>query len=725
MEKLWLDGKSKLNVVRIKDPDLFPELIGNAVMVSDRVVREHWLTGAPVVCLRRDFYIHERSKLNKNGPDLSDKDLETLDGHCLVKLGTEVFSGSVLAAAVSAISAGEMTPEEKMLTAIFGRSTTERDCSLRYELGDPGVVTRVELTRSGLPVDVSCRVEVEIVVRRELRVGDALLPFDGPELTVAAIVPPSQMDYLFRRELVDVLVGPDSSLDLRGSGFVRHRPKRRWSNWFKTTGAVIRVVKKTRQVEDKQEFRSVGPYSLVSQQPMGCRPHPAQLVSWETIEALFKAGYSENVRELLTIKSDSEEGRVKAYEAVTKGQEVPLDQPWSTTRLRYVLYGLGFELKIGEGQFQIMPMTDSDRLALSRGKVKSSETFNFRTYRPEPGGIFCERIFGPAGDWECRCGKYRGTKFKGLVCEKCGVWVTNSRVRRERFGHITLAKPVIHPWLGLPMETLLVIPPDLRPLVVLDDGRWTTSDLNHLYRRVINRSQRLGKLIQLDAPPVIIENETRMLQQGVDVVIDNLACPQPVIGLEDRPLHSLKEMLAETVESIRGKRSDYSARAVVVPDSNIDKGMMAMPLPMAIQLFLPTLIRELKGTGQAETIKLAKRLLEKPTDEVRALIEQVIGQERVLVVTADNKISTLTAAIADGEVLRLNPAEAKTLSLSFSDSRLKVFVPLRKEAKEELLNSQPMADVSSNLDLDHLLASARSGNTILLTPVDRILLGIG
>ena len=141
--------------------------------------------------------------------------------------------------------------------------------------------------------------------------------------------------------------------------------------------------------------------------------------------------------------------------------------------------------------------------------------------------------------------------------------------------------------------------------------------------------------------------------------------------------------------------------------------------------FLRPKFGELRGPGQAETIKLAKRLLEKPTDEVRALIEQVIGQERVLVVTADNKISTLTAAIADGEVLRLNPAEAKTLSLSFSDSRLKVFVPLRKEAKEELLNSQPMADVSSNLDLDHLLASARSGNTILLTPVDRILLGIG
>ncbi|MEK7586343.1 MAG: hypothetical protein AAB453_00555, partial [Patescibacteria group bacterium] len=470
MGKLWLDGIAKLNVVRMKGPNLFPELVGNAVMVSDKVVHEHRLTSSPVVCLSKDFYRHEKVELTKDAP-VSEKYLESLNDRCLVKVGTEVQSGSILASATSPTLDEQVSIEEQLLRALFGKSAAWRDCSFCYELDDPGVVTRVDLVQENLPVDVAFRVEVEVVVRRELRVGDILHTSDGTKLRVAKIVPQREMNYLFRRSLVDVLVGPDLAIDLPGSGYLRHRSKRGWTNWFKTVGAVTHVTKISKQLEDKQEFRSMGNYSLISQQPVGSLPNPSQMVSWDMAQALLKAGYSENLREMFSIKSDAIEGRAMAYEATIKGQEILLDQPYSTTRLKHIFCGLGFELKINNDQFWLLPMSDDGRKKLSFGVVKISETINYRTYRFEPDGIFCERIFGTSRDFECRCGKYKGTKYKGIICEKCGVKVTASRVRGQRFGHINLVKPVIHPWFFSRVASLLEVElSELRQLVYEQGG---------------------------------------------------------------------------------------------------------------------------------------------------------------------------------------------------------------------------------------------------------------
>ncbi|HYF14169.1 MAG TPA: DNA-directed RNA polymerase subunit beta', partial [Phycisphaerales bacterium] len=395
----------------------------------------------------------------------------------------------------------------------------------------------------------------------------------------------------------------------------------------------------------------------------------------------------------------------------------------------------------------------NDIRAWSYGEVKKPETINYRTYRPEKDGLFCERIFGPERDYECACGKYRGTKYKGIICDRCGVKVTHSRVRRKRMGHINLASPIVHIWffksmpsrLGtllamktsdlekicyyqdyvvvdpgdtelkfkqvltedefrvaqekhgnafkammgadavrelierldlhatakeireelattkskqkikdlakrlklveqirgsendpgwLVMDVIPVIPPDLRPLVLLESGNFATSDLNDLYRRIINRNNRLKKLVDLNAPEVIIRNEKRMLQQAVDALFDNGRCRRPVLGSSNRPLKSLTDMIkgkqGRFRENLLGKRVDYSARSVIVVGPELKLHQCGLPKKIALELYQPFIIRRLKEHGLADTIKSAKKMLERRDPEVWDILEECIYQHPVL-----------------------------------------------------------------------------------------------
>ena len=399
------------------------------------------------------------------------------------------------------------------------------------------------------------------------------------------------------------------------------------------------------------------------------------------------------------------------------------------------------------GSVKIGLASPNDIRSWSFGEVRKPETINYRTYRPERDGLFCERIFGPERDWECACGKYKGTKFKGIICDRCGVKVTHSRVRRKRMGHINLAAPVVHIWFfksmpsrlgtllamktsdiekvvyfqdyvvtnagdtplkvkqllteeeyrevqtkygnafkacmgaeairdllnGLNLDSLRielnaaiidtnskqkikdltkrlkivngilsssnkpewmvldvcpVIPPDLRPLVLLESGNFATSDLNDLYRRIINRNNRLKKLIDLNAPEVIIRNEKRMLQQAVDALFDNGRCRRPVLGSNNRPLKSLTDMIkgkqGRFRENLLGKRVDYSARSVIVVGPHLKLNQCGLPKKIALELFQPFIIRKLKDRGLADTIKSAKRMLERRDEQVWDILEEVI-----------------------------------------------------------------------------------------------------
>ncbi|HLB75320.1 MAG TPA: DNA-directed RNA polymerase subunit beta' [Sedimentisphaerales bacterium] len=462
------------------------------------------------------------------------------------------------------------------------------------------------------------------------------------------------------------------------------------------------------------------------------------------------------------------------------------------------------------GSVKICLAGPNDIRSWSFGEVRKPETINYRTYRPEKDGLFCERIFGPERDWECACGKYKGTKFKGIICDRCGVKVTHSRVRRKRMGHINLAAPVVHIWffkaipnrLGtllamkssdlekiiyfqdyvvvdvgqsplkvgqllsdgeyreavekyggafkalmgaeaikvllvnldleavsvrlreeiektnsrqkikdltkrlktvnevisssnkpewMVLDVVPVIPPDLRPLVLLERDNFATSDLNDLYRRIINRNNRLKKLIDLNAPDVIIRNEKRMLQQAVDSLLDNGRCRRPVLGSNNRPLKSLTDMIkgkqGRFRENLLGKRVDYSARSVIVVGPNLRLYQCGLPKRIALELYQPFIIRKLKQHGLSDTIKSAKRMIERRDEQVWDILEEVIHQHPVLLNRAPTLhrmgVQAFEPVLVEGNAIMLHPLACRGFNADFDGDQMAVHLPLSVEAQAE------------------------------------------
>ncbi|MCI0652133.1 MAG: DNA-directed RNA polymerase subunit beta' [Planctomycetes bacterium] len=455
----------------------------------------------------------------------------------------------------------------------------------------------------------------------------------------------------------------------------------------------------------------------------------------------------------------------------------------------------------------------NDILSWSYGEVRKPETINYRTYRSEKDGLFCERIFGPERDWECSCGKYKGIKHKGIICDRCGIKITHSRVRRSRMGHINLAAPVVHIWffkampsrLGnllamkttsleriiyyqdyvvidpgdtplkekqllseeeyrfalekygdgfeadmgaeairrlitkieletlatelvaeleasrskqkqkdlvkrlkivktiiasgnkaewMVMDVIPVIPPDLRPLVLLESGNFATSDLNDLYRRLINRNNRLKKLLDLNAPDVIIRNEKRMLQHSVDALFDNNRCRRPVLGSNNRPLKSLTDMIkgkqGRFRENLLGKRVDYSARSVIAVGPELKLHQCGLPKKIALELFQPFIIRRLKELGYADTIKSAKKMLERKDEEVWDILEEVTRGHPVLLNRAPTLhrmgIQAFEPVLIEGNAILIHPLVCEGFNADFDGDQMAVHLPLSVEAQIEATN---------------------------------------
>ncbi|RLL40761.1 DNA-directed RNA polymerase subunit beta' [Oceanobacillus piezotolerans] len=445
----------------------------------------------------------------------------------------------------------------------------------------------------------------------------------------------------------------------------------------------------------------------------------------------------------------------------------------------------------------------------SYGEVKKPETINYRTLKPEKDGLFCERIFGPTKDWECHCGKYKRVRYKGVVCDRCGVEVTKSKVRRERMGHIELAAPVSHIWYfkGIPsrmgllldmspraleeviyfaayivtdpgntplekkqllsekefrvyydkygntfkaqmgaeairkllqdidlekevdalreelktaqgqrrtraikrlevleafrnsgnepawmiLDVLPVIPPEIRPMVQLDGGRFATSDLNDLYRRVINRNNRLKRLLDLGAPSIIVQNEKRMLQEAVDALIDNGRRGRPVTGPGNRPLKSLSHMLkgkqGRFRQNLLGKRVDYSGRSVIIVGPHLKMYQCGLPKEMALELFKPFIMKELVERGLAHNIKSAKRKIERVHPDVWDVLEDVIEEHPVLLNRAPTLhrlgIQAFEPTLVEGRAIRLHPLVCTAYNADFDGDQMAVHVPLSAEAQAE------------------------------------------
>lgn len=480
--------------------------------------------------------------------------------------------------------------------------------------------------------------------------------------------------------------------------------------------------------------------------------------------------------------------------------------------------GLNLEIKrevgplldVNNFEYMKIGLASPDKIrSWSHGEVKKPETINYRTLKPEKDGLFCERIFGPQKDWECHCGKYKRVRYKGVVCDRCGVEVTRAKVRRERMGHIELAAPVSHIWYfkGIPsrmglvldmspraleeviyfasyvvtetgdttlekkqllsekeyrtyrekygkkfqaamgaeaikkllqdidtekeveslkeelktaqgqrrtraikrlevleafrnsgnepswmiLDVLPVIPPELRPMVQLDGGRFATSDLNDLYRRVINRNNRLKRLLDLGAPSIIVQNEKRMLQEAVDALIDNGRRGRPVTGPGNRPLKSLSHMLkgkqGRFRQNLLGKRVDYSGRSVIVVGPNLKMYQCGLPKEMAIELFKPFVMKELVQRGLAHNIKSAKRKIERLSPEIWDVLEEVIREHPVLLNRAPTLhrlgIQAFEPTLVEGRAIRLHPLVCTAYNADFDGDQMAVHVPLSSEAQAE------------------------------------------
>jgi len=475
----------------------------------------------------------------------------------------------------------------------------------------------------------------------------------------------------------------------------------------------------------------------------------------------------------------------------------------------------------------------------SYGEVKKPETINYRTLKPERDGLFCEKIFGPTRDWECHCGKYKRIRYKGIVCDRCGVEVTRSKVRRDRMGHIQLAAPVSHIWYfkGIPsrmglildisprslekvlyfasyivldpgetplmkrqllteneyreyrdkygsafkvgmgaeaikklleeldlekmskdlrqelkevsgqrkirairrlevteafrksgnhpdwmiMDIVPVIPPELRPMVQLDGGRFATSDLNDLYRRVINRNNRLKRLLDLGAPDIIVRNEKRMLQEAVDALIDNGRRGRPVTGPGNRPLKSLSDMLkgkqGRFRQNLLGKRVDYSGRSVIVVGPELKLHQCGLPKEMALELFKPFVMKKLVNAGHAHNIKSAKRMVERVRPEVWDVLEEVIKEHPVLLNRAPTLhrlgIQAFEPVLSEGRAIKLHPLVCTAYNADFDGDQMAVHVPLSAEAQSEARMLMLAA---------HNILSTKDGKPVV-TPTQDMVLG--
>src|SRR5947208_3147027 len=324
----------------------------------------------------------------------------------------------------------------------------------------------------------------------------------------------------------------------------------------------------------------------------------------------------------------------------------------------------------------------------SFGEVKKPETINYRTFKPERDGLFCAKIFGPIKDYECLCGKYKRLKHRGVICEKCGVEVTQTKVRRERMGHIDLAAPCAHIWL---LKVLPVLPPDLRPLVPLDGGRFATSDLNDLYRRVINRNSRLRRLLELKAPEIIARNEKRMLQEAVDSLLDNGRRGKAMTGANKRALKSLADMIkgksGRFRQNLLGKRVDYSGRSVIVVGPTLKLHQCGLPKLMALELFKPFIFHKLEVMGLATTIKAAKRMVESQEPVVWDILEDVIREHPVLLNRAPTLhrlgIQAFEPVLIEGKAIQLHPLVCAAFNADFDGDQMAVHVPISLEAQME------------------------------------------
>ncbi len=900
----------------------------DAIIISERLVKDSKFSSIHIeefVCNVRDTKLGPEETTH-DIPNVSETKLRNLDEDGIIQVGSEVRPGDILVGKITPKGETQLTPEERLLRSIFGDKARDvKDSSLRMENGKRGRIVSIKVfsREAGhhLESGIIKRVHIEIAQLRKVSVGDKLAGRHGNKGVISRILPEEDMPYMEDGRPVDVILTPlgvpsrmnlgqilelhlglaantlnyqaicppfagatDAEIrkELTTAGFKENGKMKlfdgRTGEAFEQEIAVgyMYIMKLHHMVEDKIHMRSIGPYSLITQQPLGGKAQGGgQRFGEMEVWALLGYGAAHTLREMLTVKSDDIVGRSAAFDAIVRGERISHHYaPASFNVLLHTLRGLALDVELmhnGEpirgirktpgadvpdfDAVRIRPASPERILEWSYGEVTKPETINYRTQRPEKNSLFDEKIFGPEKDYECYCGKYRGIRYKGITCEKCGVELTRAIVRRERMGHVDLAVPIAHVWflraipsrlamvLGIPsgeldkvvyfagyivtaihedektrivseleseyktklknlqdekskdkmkelfleakndidslfvgavldeakyhryaikygamfdagigaeaifdlckklnlpdmvaraekaLETagaaereklgkrlsilrgmiranvrpewmfltrIPVIPPGLRPRVALDGGRHATSDVNDLYRRVINRNNRLKKLIEIHAPDVILRNEKRILQEAVDALIDNSirhggAAFSATTQARTRPLKSLSDNLKGKHglfrQNLLGKRVDYSGRSVIVVGPELKMSQCGLPKHMALELFRPFVISKLLEKELAFNIRGAGKLIDEGVAEVWAILEDVIKDKYVLLNRAPTLhrlgIQAFQPILIEGNAIQLHPLVCSAFNADFDGDQMAVHVPLSPEAQTE------------------------------------------
>jgi DNA-directed RNA polymerase beta' subunit len=900
----------------------------DAIIISERLVKDSKFSSIHIeefVCNVRDTKLGPEETTH-DIPNVSEVKLRNLDEDGIVRVGSEVRAGDILVGKITPKGETQLTPEERLLRSIFGDKARDvKDSSLRMENGKRGRIIGVKVfsreAGHNLESGIIKRIHIEVAQLRAVSVGDKLAGRHGNKGVISRILPEEDMPYMADGRPVDVILTPlgvpsrmnlgqilELHLGLAANtlnyqaicppfagateGEIREELKKagfnesgkmtlfdgRTGEKFEQDVSVgyMYILKLHHMVEDKIHMRSIGPYSLITQQPLGGKAQGGgQRFGEMEVWALLGYGAAYTLREMLTIKSDDIQGRSAAFDAIVRGERISHHYaPASFNVLLHTLRGLALDIELMRGgervsalrktpgadvsdfdNVRIRPASPERILEWSHGEVTKPETINYRTQRPEKNSLFDEKIFGPEKDYECYCGKYRGIRYKGITCEKCGVEITRAIVRRERMGHVDLAVPVAHVWFlraipsrlamvlgisggdlekvvyfagyvvttvhkaekeriiqeleveyktkmknlvdekskekmkelfleakrdieaihvgavldepryhryaikygamfeagigaeaiyqlcrGLDLKQMVqdteaaledagaaereklskrlstlrsmvranvrpewmfltripVIPPGLRPMVALDGGRHATSDVNDLYRRVINRNNRLKKLIEINAPDVILRNEKRILQEAVDALIDNSirhggAAYSATTQARTRPLKSLSDNLKGKHglfrQNLLGKRVDYSGRSVIVVGPELKLNQCGLPKHMALELFRPFVIGQLLQKELAYNIRGAGRLIDEGVPEVWAILEEVIRDKYVLLNRAPTLhrlgIQAFQPILIEGNAIQLHPMVCPAFNADFDGDQMAVHVPLSPEAQAE------------------------------------------
>jgi DNA-directed RNA polymerase beta' subunit len=890
----------------------------DAIILSERVVQDDLFTSIHIEeysCDVRDTKLGAEVT-TYDIPNISEDKLKNLDEEGIIRIGAEVKAGDILVGKISPKGESELTSEERLLRAIFGEKARDvKDTSLTVPHGKVGRIVNVKVfdreRGDKLEPGIIRRIQVEIAELRKVQAGDKLAGRHGNKGVISQVRAVEDMPYLEDGTPVDIILNPlgvisrmnlgqilethlgwaaktlgyraiTPGLDSATETEIRAELKKaglpedgktklydgRTGEAFDNRVMVgqIYMLKLNHLVQDKAHMRSIGPYSLITQQPLGGKAQfGGQRFGEMEVWALEGYGARHTLQEMLTIKSDDVVGRAAAYESIIRGETIKEPNvPASFNVLVNELKSLAFNIqplytnesdrKDSFSALKIGVASSEDILKWSHGEVIKPETINYRTQRPEKDGLFSERIFGPTKDYECYCGKYRRIRYKGVVCDKCGVEVTKASVRRERIGHISLAAPVSHIWflksipsrlslaLGassqklerviyysayiiteikeenrkaalvdlerelkgklktvgnkdknvkgeildaadttkdyleelhigqilseneyfalsrkfgnifkagsgaeavqeilknmdlkkevqaielelseakdpmaqskllrrfkmfksmitngsrpewMVLDTLPVLPPDLRPMVALDGGRFATSDLNDLYRRVINRNNRLKKLLEIKAPDVIVRNEKRMLQEAVDALIDNSArFGGQQMSAQRRPLRSLADMLkgknGRFRQNLLGKRVDYSGRSVIVVGPKLKLDECGIPKRMALELFRPFVVSEIIKRGLSHNIRSAGRFMEEHTSEVLAVLEEIIKDKHVLLNRAPTlhrlSVQAFRPILIEGLAVKIPPLVCPAFNADFDGDQMAIHLPLSDHAQKE------------------------------------------